>query len=91
MDITWKTHLRMLCPSPTEYAAFMGNVASCTGIVTGVLMLASPVLFQRLGWGGVASTTPTLLFWGGVPFFAAAVFYNIFASGMAYGPVSHAP
>eukprot|EP00873_Tetraselmis_striata_P008538 jgi/Tetstr1/428802/TSEL_018789.t1 len=88
MDITWKTHLRLLCPSPTEYAAFMGNVASCTGIVTGVLMLASPVLFQRLGWGGVASTTPTLLFWGGVPFFAAAVFYNLFASGLTYGPAT---
>jgi len=86
MDITWKTHLRMLCPSPTEYAAFMGNIASCTGIVTGVLMLASPVLFSRLGWGGVAATTPTLLLFGGVPFFCVAVFYNIFSVGTTTGP-----
>uniref|UniRef100_A0A061RUF3 ADP,ATP carrier protein n=1 Tax=Tetraselmis sp. GSL018 TaxID=582737 RepID=A0A061RUF3_9CHLO len=77
MDVAWKTHLRMLCPTPSEYASFMGNVASMTGVVTGLLMVASPILFKKIGWRGVAGATPWMLMVGGVPFFAAAVVYNI--------------
>jgi hypothetical protein len=39
----------MLHPSPAMYAAFMGDVAMWTGLVTGSLMLCSPVLFDRFG------------------------------------------
>lgn len=87
MDVTWKTHLRMLYPSPTEYAAAMGNVASLCGVVTGLLMMISPLLFKRLGWGGTAGATPAMLLAGGVPFFVVAIFYNAVGIGAGFGPV----
>ncbi len=39
-------------------------------------MLASPLLFQRLGWAGVAGATPTILAWGGGTFFAVCLAYQ---------------
>ena len=56
----------MLHPSPAMYAAFMGDVAMWTGIVTGSLMLCSPLLFDRFGWRGVAGATPRFMIATGV-------------------------
>jgi AAA family ATP:ADP antiporter len=39
-------------------------------------MIVSPVLFDRLGWRGVANATPQILLFGGTFFFAAAVAYQ---------------
>lgn len=61
VQVAWKNHLHMLHPSPAAYAAFMGNVAMWTGIVTGSLMLCSPIMFDRLGWRGVAGVTPRFM------------------------------
>jgi AAA family ATP:ADP antiporter len=53
-----------------------GDVATWSGVVTGGLMLLSPLLFERLGWRGVASTTPTILLYGGSAFFLACIAYQ---------------
>lgn len=66
LQVAWKNHLHMLHPSPQAYAAFMGNVAMWTGIVTGSLMVCSPLLFERLGWRGVAGATPRFMLLTGV-------------------------
>lgn len=55
--------------------AFMGEVAMWTGVVTGSLMFASPILFDRLGWRGVAGATPTFMLFAGMPFFAGVSIY----------------
>lgn len=60
-QVAWKNHLHMLHPSPAAYAAYMGDVAMWTGIVTGSLMLCSPFLFEKLGWRGVAGATPRFM------------------------------
>ncbi len=65
-QVAWKGHLHMLHPSPALYAAFMGDVAMWTGIVTGSLMLTSPLLFDRFGWRGVAGATPRFMIATGV-------------------------
>ncbi len=39
-------------------------------------MLLSPLLFERLGWRGVAGATPAILLWGGAVFFAACIAYQ---------------
>jgi len=39
-------------------------------------MLASPLLFERLGWRGVASATPQILLYGGSAFFGACIAYQ---------------
>ena len=48
-----------------------------TGVVTGSLMFASPILFDRLGWRGVAGATPTFMLFAGLPFFAGISIYAL--------------
>ena len=78
----------MLHPSPAMYAAYMGDVAMWTGLVTGSLMLCSPVLFDRFGWRGVAGVTPRFMSLTGVPFFVGCVLFNYFPGAM--GPLAPA-
>ncbi|EIE27375.1 plastidic ADP/ATP translocase, partial [Coccomyxa subellipsoidea C-169] len=77
IEIAWKSHLHMLHPSPAAYSAFLGEVATWTGIVTGTLMFASPALFARWKWRGVAGATPAFMLWTGLPFFVGCVLYNV--------------
>ena len=54
------------------------------GLVTGCLMIATPAMFDKMGWAGVASATPSILLWGGVAFFATCIAYQLgFASHAA--------
>jgi AAA family ATP:ADP antiporter len=43
-------------------------------------MLLSPLLFERLGWRGVANATPKILLYGGSAFFVACITYQVGAS-----------
>lgn len=81
MEFSWKSHMRLLYPSPQDFTTFLGDVATCTGAVTGTLMLLTPLLFSRLGWRGVAAATPLILTWGGGAFFAACIAYQHFFGG----------
>ncbi len=76
LEVSWKTYLHMMCPSPVEYAAFLGDVAAMTGVSTALLMVFSPLLFDLMGWVGVASATPNIMLIGGIPFFIACVVYS---------------
>jgi len=73
-QVAWKGQLRNLYPGPSEYSAFMGDVATISGVVTGLGMVAAPSLFARLGWSGVASCTPILMLGFGALFFAGAIY-----------------
>ncbi|BDA47960.1 ADP,ATP carrier protein 1 [Coccomyxa sp. Obi] len=83
IEIAWKSHLHMLHPSPAAYSAFLGEVATWTGIVTGTLMFASPALFARWKWRGVAGATPAFMLWTGLPFFVGCVLYNVAHPGQS--------
>lgn len=85
LDLAWKTHLQMLHPTPTAYAAFMGEVAMWTGIVTGTLMCISPLLFKRWGWKGVAGATPAFLLVAGTPFFLGCIAFALIRPDAAAG------
>jgi AAA family ATP:ADP antiporter len=76
LEVSWKTYLHMMCPSPVEYAAFLGDVAAMTGVSTALLMVFSPLLFDLMGWVGVASATPNIMLIGGIPFFIACMVYS---------------
>lgn len=65
--------------------AFLGEVATWTGIVTGTLMFASPALFAKWKWKGVAGATPAFMLWTGLPFFVGCAVYNIVHPGAAVG------
>ena len=89
LEVTWKHYLHQLHTTPAAYAAFLGDTAMWTGIVTGCLMFSSPVLFDKWGWKGVASATPKFMLWFGVPFFIGCIAYNFFCrSALAMGAVT---
>ena len=48
-------------------------------------MFASPLLFDRLGWRGVAAATPNFMLWAGLPFFAGCIAFTFAAGGLAAG------
>lgn len=88
LDLAWKHYLHKLASTPAAYSAILGDTAMWTGIVTGTLMFASPALFDRMGWRGVASATPNLMMWGGLPFFAGCVAYTFAGTALTAKGVS---
>lgn len=82
LDIAWKHYLHRLATTPAAYSAFLGDTAMWTGVVTGTLMFASPMLFDRLGWRGVAATTPAFMMAAGLPFFAGCIAFNLLGGGL---------
>ncbi|KAI3428755.1 hypothetical protein D9Q98_007577 [Chlorella vulgaris] len=83
LDLAWKHYLHKLATTPAAYSAFLGDTAMWTGIVTGSLMFASPVLFDRVGWRGVASATPNFMLCAGLPFFAGCIAFTFMAGSLA--------
>lgn len=81
LEVSWKHYLHQLHATPAAYAAFLGDTAMWTGIVTGCLMFSSPLLFDQWGWKGVASATPKFMLWFGVPFFMGCIAYNVLCQG----------
>ncbi len=75
-------------PRARRAQAFMGDVAMWTGIVTGTLMFASPLLFERWKWEGVAGATPAFMLWTGLPFFAGCILYTLAHPGGGAGTVA---
>ena len=89
LEVSWKHYLHKLHSTPAAYAAFLGDTAMWTGIVTGTLMFTSPMLFDRIGWKGVASTTPNFMLLGGIPFFIGCIAYTFMANNaLAIGAVT---
>ncbi|GIL72365.1 hypothetical protein Vretimale_4143 [Volvox reticuliferus] len=76
MEFAWKSHIRLLYPTPAAFTSFLGDVSTWQGIVTGLLMVLSPTMFERMGWAGVAAATPKILLYGGGLFFATAMVYQ---------------
>ncbi|CAG9461395.1 unnamed protein product [Pedinophyceae sp. YPF-701] len=83
LEFAWKSELRRLHPTPQAFSAFMGDVAAWTGITTVCLMLVSPYFFSKIGWTGVASTSPKLLLYGGTAFFVLATASHAFAPALS--------
>lgn len=77
MEFVWKSHLRIAYPTPAAFTSFMGDVSTATGFITGCMIVASPILFDQLSWGGVAGITPKIMLSGGIAFFGAALGYQI--------------
>ncbi|CAD7696846.1 unnamed protein product [Ostreobium quekettii] len=87
MEFVWKSHVGLVYPTPAAFTGFMGDVATATGIVTGSLMFLSPIMFERLGWTGVAGVTPKVLSYGGGAFFLSCFAYHAFTrmGALAWG------
>ena len=73
-QVAWKTQLRIYRPDPTSYAAYMGDVQTYSGMVTGIFMVAAPFLFKNLGWKGTLSVTPQTVIALGWVFFGTSIY-----------------
>ncbi|GIL43656.1 hypothetical protein Vafri_1319 [Volvox africanus] len=90
MEFAWKSHIRLLYPTPAAFTSFLGDVSTWQGIVTGLLMVLSPTMFERMGWAGVAAATPKILLYGGGLFFATAMVYQFVLGSTASAATSAA-
>lgn len=79
LEYAWKINLQAYCTDAASFTAFLGDVASYTGIATVVSMLVAPTMFKTLGWRRTARATPTFLLYAGGPFFTAAFVYQVLA------------
>lgn len=77
MEFLWKCHLRIAYPTPEAFTGFLGEVSTATGIITALLMFASPIIFRKMEWGDVATITPNVMLWGGIIFFSGSFMFLI--------------
>lgn len=80
-QVAWKGQLRLVCPDPAQYSAFMGDVATCCGLTTIASMMIAPQLFNRLGWAGAASVSPRAMLGLGSIFFGGTIVTQWFGQG----------
>lgn len=71
-EVVWKQSVLMICPLPGDYARYMGNVVSWTGIIAtlGTCFLALPWM-RKMEWRSGALVTPIITMTSGVLFFGA--------------------
>jgi len=72
-EVAWKAQVSQLYPQPVQYSSFMGDVATASGVMTVIMMFASPYIFSSVGWVGAAGMTPMILTYGGAIFFIGAI------------------
>lgn len=70
----WKSEAAQIYKTPTEFAAFVGNYLSYTGILTIVFVLLGSNIVRRLGWLSAAIITPFMVLITGLAFFSIANF-----------------
>ncbi len=70
----WKAEAAQIYKTPTEFAAFVGNYLSYTGMLTIVFVLLGSNIVRRLGWLSAAIITPFMVLITGLAFFCVANF-----------------
>lgn len=74
VEAPWKAAASKIYPTPTEFAGFVGNYLSYTGIFTILFTLIGSNIVRRLGWLSAAIITPIMVFTTGMLFFLVANF-----------------
>lgn len=65
----WKAEAAKIYRTPTEFAAFVGNYLSYTGILTIIFVLLGSNIVRKLGWMAAAIITPIMVLVTGLTFF----------------------
>lgn len=65
----WKAEAAQVYKTPTEFAAFVGNYLSYTGILTITFVLLGSNIVRKLGWMSAAIITPVMVLVTGLAFF----------------------
>lgn len=64
----WKAEAAKIYKTPTEFAAFIGNYLSYTGILTIFFVLLGSNIVRMLGWFSAAVITPIMVLVTGLGF-----------------------
>lgn len=70
----WKASAAKIYKTPTEFATFVGNYLSYTGIFTILFVILGSNIVRRLGWYTAAIITPIMVFITGMLFFCVSNF-----------------
>ncbi len=70
----WKAAAAQIYHTPTEFAMFVGNYLSYTGIFTIIFVVLGSNIVRRLGWYTAALITPLMVFTTGLLFFSVTNF-----------------
>ncbi len=79
----WKSEAAKIYQTPTEFAAFIGNYLSYTGILTISFVLLGSNIVRKLGWMAAALITPIMVLVTGLAFFMITNFDPIAMMMMA--------
>ncbi|MCL4156926.1 UNVERIFIED_CONTAM: hypothetical protein GTU68_002680 [Idotea baltica] len=74
VEVTWKKQLGYAFSSMNEYAAFMGDFSTYTGLITIILMFIGTNIVQYFGWFTAAIITPIMLILTSSVFFGVLLF-----------------
>jgi len=70
VEVTWKTHLGLLHPVPSDYQDYMADYSMATGLATIFMMLlVANNVIRSFGWTVAALATPVALLVTGAGFF----------------------
>lgn len=71
-QVSWKSQIFTLCPTPAAYQAMMASVQLYSGLTTLAFIAVAPLIFRFLGWTGAAVSTPIVMATGGTAFLLAS-------------------
>lgn len=84
IEVVWKDQVKLLCPSPAEYNAYMGHVVAFMGILSTFLALfITGNSIRRMGWTFTALVAPVIMLTTGIAFFAFLLFKDTGFSSIA--------
>lgn len=70
-EVLWKDQVKQLYPNPNDFAGYMGQVTTVTGIISFFTsLLVSTQSIRKLGWTFTALLTPVILLITSIGFFA---------------------
>jgi len=68
----WKASAAKIYKTPTEFAVFIGNYISYTGLFTLLFVIIGSNIVRRIGWLTAAMITPVMVLTTGIIFFTTA-------------------
>jgi ATP:ADP antiporter, AAA family len=85
VEVSWKAHLKMLYPNPSDYQAFTGTVTSMVGLFSliAAVLLGGGVI-RRFGWHFSAQITPIVVGCTGLVFLALILMKGSLGSFTTY-------
>lgn len=75
VEVVWKDQMKQLCPNPSEFNAYMGQVLTAGGIVATIVSICIlGVVIRKFSWKANALISPVIMITTGIGFFSFILF-----------------